>query len=147
MNLKTYDYRDPGEIVARVATTHGLKDGDVLLVVVRDPSTSQDVEHVRRLSRRDWIGLGQTALADYLAEQVRGLPIPRRDGELRHSVLTVLVRRGFVVFGSYEERWLYAWRYSNHLVDTFWGDVVLVTEHGWRDFATSWGAQDPRLAA
>ena len=147
MNLEPYEYRDPGEIVAAIASQQVFEAGDVLLAVICDPSTDQAIEHVTKLDRGDWEGLDHWQLAQYLASQVRQLPIPPRGNELRHSVLTIVVRRGFTVFGRDELQWMYAWRWSNHMVDTFSSDIVLVTEHGWCDLSTGWGDHEPRLMA
>lgn len=148
VELEPSDFRDPGEVLANVAATHVIENGDVLLVLVRDPSTEQAVEHVHRLDRRSWGQLDDDwDLARFLGDQVRRLPIPPRGARLRHSVLTVVARRGFAVFGGNELRWMNAWRWSNHLMDAHSGDIALLTEHGWYDFSTDWGGKEPRLAS
>lgn len=145
MKLEPFDYRDPGEVLADVADIMAIEDGDVVLALVRDPSSDHIVEHVVKLERARWTGLDDHDLSRFLGDQVRLLPIPKRGQELRHSVLTVVARRGFAVFGANELRWMYAWRYSNHGADAYSGDVVLLTEHGWYDFMTGWGGHEPRL--
>ena len=46
--LRPYELRDPGRVVADVRADHDLRDGDVLLAVVEDASTAQRLVHVVR---------------------------------------------------------------------------------------------------
>jgi hypothetical protein len=147
MDLRPYDLRDPGEIVAQIASEQPLRDGDARLLVVEDPSRTQQVTHVCRLDQADWKDLEPWRLSDYLREQVQQLPLPPSGPETWCSVVTVVARPGFAVFGAQEMPWMYAWRYSNHLRRLFSGDIVLVTDHGWHDFMTGWGGHEPRITA
>ena len=63
-----------------------------------------------------------------------------------HTFVTTIVREGRVVFGPGEYDVLAAWRYSNHLLPVFSGDLVLVTQHGWRTFAGDLCGALPALA-
>jgi hypothetical protein len=147
MDLEPYDFRDPGEIVAQIASEQPIRDEDVLLVVVQDPSRTQQVTHVCRLDRADWKDLEPWRLSNYVREQVQQLPLPPSGPETWCSVLTVVARRGFAVFGAREMRWMYASRYSNHLRRVFSGDIVLITDHVWHDLVTGWRGHEPRIRA
>jgi hypothetical protein len=65
----------------------------------------------------------------------------------RHSTMLVLVRPGLCVFGPNEAQWLLADRYLNHLRPLYTGDCVLVTEHGWVDWATYLAGRTPAMRA
>jgi hypothetical protein len=49
------------------------------------------------------------------------------------------------VFGPSEDQWFLAWRYSHHFAQAYDGGVILVTEHGWRDFSSDDGGHSPAL--
>jgi hypothetical protein len=147
MTLKSYQYRDPGEVVAQIAGRYELVDGDVLLVLVRDPSQDQEIVHVTRLEPKQWRDRDRDELEELLAAEARRMPVPVRGfGAPRHSIMTIVARRGFAVISASDAKWLPAWLYSNHLVDAFSGDVIVVTEHGWVDFTTGWGGHEPCVA-
>lgn len=147
MKLKPYEFRDPGEVLADVMERHPLSEGDAVLALVENPSGRQRVTQVEVLPAPARIE-DCHEVSDLLCETVRRMPIPARGPSTRidHAVMTILVRRGLTVFGRNESNWFYGWRYSNHLIDAYTGDVVLVTEHGWRDFMTDWGDHYPRIA-
>lgn len=144
MELHSFDVRDPAELIEEVARREPLRDGDVLLVLVEDPSTAQRIVQIDRLEIDARIP-HYLAARDLLADHVQAMPIPLRPERIRHTVVTVLARRGLTVFGGNEANWFSAWRYSNHLCSTFDGGMILVTEHGWRDFMTDWGDHYPRI--
>jgi hypothetical protein len=148
MELRSYEYRDPGRVLADVAAQCDLVEGDALLAVVRDPSTDQHVVHVSRLDAREWDAVVGYDRSELLYEAMHSMPVPalHEPGPPRHSVMTIVARRGFAVLGRREAEWLMAWRYSNHLLAAFTGDLILVTEHGWTDFMTGMGGPEPRLA-
>jgi len=147
MELDSYEYRDPGQVLIDVAAGHALKEGDGLLALVRAPSTDQEVIHVSRLGRDEWVAVDRYTRSQLLCEAMRAMPVPdlRAAGPPRHSVMTIVARRGLTVLGGREGEWLMAWRYSHHLLAAFTGDLILVTEHGWTDFMTGWGGDEPRL--
>jgi hypothetical protein len=52
-----------------------------------------------------------------------------------------------VVFTSQEVRWGYGLLYGKDLLHVFTGDVLLVTEHGWRSMDDDLAGRKPALAA
>jgi hypothetical protein len=146
MKLREFEYRDPGQVVRDVMDTHPLEAGDVLLVLVRRPSTDQQVVAVRSIAPERRHGLDRFERSQVLAEEVQALPIPDwRPGPPEHSVMTIVARHGWCVIGAGEAEWLNAWFFSNHLCHTFSTELILVTEHGWTDFTTGLGGDEPRL--
>ncbi len=147
MELRPYEYRDPGELLAAVVAERALCEGDMLLALVCDPSSDQQVVHTIGVDRADRPRLDSYGGPEILRAHLQRLPVParRRGKPPRHSVMTITARRGLTVFGPAEIACLSAWRYSNHLIDVFVGDLMVVTEHGWADFMTGWGGPEPRL--
>lgn len=146
MDLKSYEYRDPGQVLLDVLRRHALADGDVLLALVREPSAAQEVVAIRRLDADLWRTNGDRERADFLAGEARQLPVPEwRGAPPEHSIMTVVARRGWCLIGREEAQWLIAWRYSNHLLNAFSGELILLTEHGWVDFMSGLGGPEPRL--
>src|SRR5947209_20036959 len=111
MTLEKNEFRDPGEVVATVAAQRPLRDGDVRVVIVRDPSVDQEVVQVVRLARSRWRDLDRHELSEYLATTAERLHVPRRGvgRPPRHSMMTIVARRGLAVIGPAEARWLIAW--------------------------------------
>ena len=147
MKLLEYEYRDPGQVVRDVTNSHALGAGDVLLVLVRRPNTDQDVVAVTRLSQDRLRELDSFERPKMLARAVQAMPIPdwRPGLPPEHSVMTIVARRGWCIIGAGEGEWLRAWLFSNHLCHTFGAELIVVTEHGWTDFSTGLGADEPRL--
>jgi hypothetical protein len=147
MNLASYEYRHPGDVVADVSARHPLVEGDALLALVDDPPGRQNVIHVTRVSGDEWSLLDQFERSQLLRDIVNTMPIPKwsRDAGPRHSIMTIVARRGLAVMGAAEAAWLMAWRYSHHGANAFSGGLILVTEHGWTDFMTRLGGPEPRL--
>ena len=122
--------RDTQQLLDHVASRVPLTEGSVTLVLVDRPSTRQGILAVRRLDVRADTP-DDFSLARLLHEEMHGLPIPQRQGNVRSIVVTVVVRRGFNVWTRTEMTWAMAWRYCNHLTDAFDEDIIVVTEHGW----------------
>ena len=147
MTLEPWEFRDPGAVVAAVLTENEHREGDASLVLVRDPSTDQEIVHTTYLPVRRTRGLNDSQREELLARSAQAMPIPvPPDLRPRHAIMTIVVRRGYAVIGPPEEKWLMAWHYSNHLVHVFTADLVVVTEHGWVDFMSGLGGLEPRLA-
>ncbi len=142
-----YECRDPGQVLTAVLAGGSLSEGDLLLALVHDPSGDQRVLQTIRLNSEHSRCLGSYEGPDILAGYLRWLAVPmRQPGEPpRHSVMTISARRGLAVFGPAEAACMSAWRYCEHLVDAFVGDLTVVTEHGWADFMSGWGGREPRL--
>jgi hypothetical protein len=149
MKLKTYQYRDPGQVVLDVMRRRPLIAGDVVLALVRQPSTEQEVVTVRPLPPERWQGLDRHDLSQLLAQEAEALPVPTwATGQPpQHSIVTLVARSGWCLVGRADAKWMIAWMYSNHLMHTFASELIVVTEHGWTDFTTGWGGYEPRLRA
>lgn len=66
-------------------------------------------------------------------------------GGMSHVLITVVCRDGYVLPGRQEFDWMLAWRYSNHLAGAFYGDVYVVTPHGWTGSADRRAGREPCL--
>jgi hypothetical protein len=143
MKLEPYEYKDPAALITDVAGRVPLTEDTAYLVLVANPATEQRIVVLQRYD-------APALLDDYdearneIYERVQALPIPD-GGRPRHSVMTVLVRRGLCVFGPQDLPWFQAWRYSNHLRPVFGSEFILVTEHGWCDLMTGSGGSRPAL--
>lgn len=149
MDLASYDYRDPGQLLRDVAAQHTLRDGDVLIALVREPSTEQRLIRFVRLDLDEWRPLDRHERTELMRQMTEQLAVPLRmsDDAPWHSFTTIVVRYGLTVFGSFEGELLDAWRYSNHCSGAFSGGLILVTEHGWCDLMTDLGGHQPSLVA
>lgn len=83
-----------------------------MLALVRDPSGDQEVVRLRSIPRTRRHGLDQDERSRLLAEYAQRLGVPRRRtaGSPWHSIMTILARRGYAVFGPDEGAWLEAGR-------------------------------------
>jgi len=145
MTLEPYEFRDPGALLFDLLRRHPVAAGDAQLVLVHHPSTVQDVTHVTRMHVDDLTG---DAWEDgqHIGAVVRAMPIPSWNGEPpEYAVMTILARRGLAIIGPLERKWLAAWRYSNHLMHTYSGELIVLTEHGWVEFVGDRGGYEPRL--
>jgi hypothetical protein len=147
VTLQSFEYRDPGEVVAEVMRRHEVHEGDTYLALVHEPNVAQEVVHTTYVPHSDWVGFERGELAHLLCERAQAMPIPdwSERGSPRHSIMTIAFRRGLTVFGADEALWLDAWMFSNHLMCAFSGGMILVTEHGWADFMTELGGATPAL--
>lgn len=142
--LEPYEYRDPGEVVRAVVSRRPMKPGDVAFALVRAPSTEQRVLRDVRAVEPDCPGIDE-AWESVVRDGVRRLRVPRWRGAPRHSIMTIVARTGFAVFGAAEGRWMYAWRYNHDFVDAYKGELIVLTPHGWADFMTGLGGTEPRI--
>lgn len=147
--LERFEYRDPEEVVRAVAARRPLRAGDVVLVLVRDPPGEQAIVRMLSIPRTRRRDLDDYATSQLLADYAHRLCVPRcrHLDSPRHSIMTIVARRGYAVFGADEGRWMWAWLHSNHLTDAFSGDIIVVTEHGWTHQSTGWGGHEPRVEA
>ena len=146
MNLEPYEFRSPARLIEQVAAQVPLAPNSAYVALVAQPSTEQRIVAIRRLESPALIDDWQAA-RDVLHDLLRELPIPDEPHQPSHSVVTVLVRPGYCVFGPNEGSWMRAWQLSNHFANTFNGGVILVTEHGWSDFMTDAAGHTPAMAA
>ena len=145
MALEPWDIKDPDQLIQSVAEQVPLTEDTAYVVLVRRPSTSQEIVEIRRLDLPALLD-DDDDIRDELCEVARSFGIPHTR-ECLHAIITVVVRPGRCVIGPNEVVWLKGWRYSNHFVRTFDGDLILVTEHGWTDFSTRFAGHEPRMAA
>ena len=147
MELEPYDLRDPQQLIGEVSREHPLVDGDLLIVLIDRPSTTQRVVAVRRVVGARWRNLTGTALSELLGEEAGAMPLSQYDrGVPHHLLLTILVRQGYAVIDATDGEVLSAWRYAHHFMPVFDGGILLVTEHGWYDFMSGCAGVEPALA-
>lgn len=148
MKLKRYELRDPQQLIDDVCSVHPLVDGELLIVLIEEPSRQQEVVAVRRVAAERWHGLGQTDLSDLLCEEARAMPLdPAARERPHHLLLTIRARRGLTVIDAADAEILVGWRYANHIMPVFDGGLLLVTEHGWYDLDSGCAGRSPALAA
>lgn len=144
MTIEPWEIRDPELLITQVAERVDLVEDTAYSVLVRAPSTDQELLDVRRLdlpARPDeW-----RDISDRLCDLARSYDLPDVVPP-QHALVTVIARRGRCVLGPNEGTWLMGWRYSNHHAPLHDSNLVLVTEHGWTDLMSSWAGRDPRLA-
>lgn len=143
MKLEPYELRDPARLITEVAERVDLVEDSAYAVLVRAPSTVQEVVEVRRLDLPALLG-DDEEIRDDLCVLARSFRLPDVRPP-RHAVVTVLVRPGRCVLGPNEAVWLNGWRFSNHFAPVYVSDLILVTEHGWTDFMTQSAGHEPRL--
>ncbi len=116
------------------------------VVLVRQPSTEQEVLGALRIPRHVWERAEQHDRSDLLRRLANSLPVPPRPprGPTEHVLLTVIPREGITVVDSHDAEVYTAWRYSNHLTGALDTTLLLVTEHGWYDSLQNRGGAEPR---
>jgi hypothetical protein len=145
MALEPWDIKDPDLLIRSVAEQVPLTEDTAYVVLVRRPSTRQEVVEIRKLDLPALLD-DDDDISDNLREVARSFGVPDTR-ECLHAVVTVIVRPGRCVIGPNEVVWFKGWRYSNHFVRTFDSDLILVTEHGWIDWATNFAGHAPRMNA
>jgi len=144
MELKSYEFRAPAELIEAVAARVPLREDTAWLVLVANASTEQRVVRVDTLATPAMITEWETA-CDEMYDVISTWSVPDSVPPT-HSAVLVVVRRGPCVFGPNEKYWHLAWRYINHCRRMYDGDVILVTEHGWVDFRTEAADVEPALS-
>ncbi len=143
MTLEPFEIRDPEQLITDVAEQVDLGEDTAHVVLVRAPSTTQEVIEVRTLDLPALLD-DDDNISDDLCDLARSFAVP----DVRppqHAVVTVIVRPGRCIFGPNEGVWLAGWRYSNHLAPIYDSDLILVTEHGWTDLMTTWSGRHPAM--
>lgn len=143
MTLQPYELRDPEALIREVAVVVDLLEDHAFVVLVHLPSTEQRVLEVRELALPALLD-DDDDISDHLCGIARSFEIPEARSP-RHALVTVIVRRGRCLLGPNEGVWLRGWRYSHHFAAAYNSDLILVTEHGWTDFMTTWSGHEPRL--
>lgn len=131
-----WDVADPQETLDAIIARSHPADGDVIVAMLR----SQDggareivdvtVVHpagqpIEQLTARDRLRRHAQSTAP------SGLWNRGKARTVDHVFVTVVCRSGRVLPGPTELFWSLAWRYSNHLTDAFFGDIYILTPHGW----------------
>lgn len=143
MTLEAFEIRDPERLIKDVANIVDLVEDSAYAVLVRAPSTAQQVVEARLLEIPALLD-DDDDIRDHLCGIARSFDLPDVRPP-RHALVTVLVRSGRCVIGPNEGVWLRGWRYSNHLAPVYDSDIILVTEHGWTDLLTTWAGHEPAL--
>ena len=144
MALEDFEIRDPERLVKQVVELVDLMDDQAYAVLVRAPSTKQEVVEVRLLDVPALLD-DDDDISDLLRAVARSFNLP----DVRppqHALVTVIVRSGRCVIGPNEGVWLRGWRYANHHAPLYDSYIILVTEHGWTDLMTTWACREPALA-
>lgn len=145
MKLEPFEIRDPERLITEVAERVELVEDTAYAVLVRAPSTDQEVIEVRTLDIPALLDDDDDISGD-LRVLARSFAIPDVRPP-RHAVVTVIVRAGRCVFGPNEGVWLSGWRYANHLAPIYASNLLLVTEHGWADLMSTWAGRHPAMRA
>lgn len=146
MELAPYELRDPARLMTDLAARLPLVEDTAYAALVHHPSTTQRLVTVKSLDLPALVDDDdRTQLSEHLraAAESFGIGLDVPFGE--YLLMTVVVRPGRCVLGPNEGVWLNGWRYSNHLTRLVTGDLILVTEHGWVDFARHAAGHEPRL--
>lgn len=124
--------RDPGALLDEIDQRGLLRTRTTVLALVEHPSTDQllcdaltlcDGPPPREVEDR----------ATMVRCAARNLYGDRPDARPpRHAFVTIVARPGRVVFRDDDTAWLSGHLFANHLLPVFHGDLILVTEHGWR---------------
>lgn len=132
--------RDPGRFLDELFGVVPCRPG-VVVTLVRRPSTDQQLLAAVPLT---WLPFTGDADGEPAREEDASARSERRAAtrlwgrrSMRHeprdfTFVTVSIRRGRVVPGAQEASLRRAWWFSNHLLPALYGEIVLVTEHGWR---------------
>lgn len=144
-----WELRDPGQCLLDVFQLVPCRPG-VLVALVADPCGEQRLEGVVPVT---WQPGGSNDVIDLERDHVELRELLRRAALRlwgRRSTswrrpepvfVTVVVRPGRVVHGPLEAAVHEAWRFTNHFLPVFDGELALVTPHGWRSgFDDSCGA-------
>lgn len=144
MTLEPFDIRDPALLVTQVAEQVAFVEDTAYVVLVRDPSTDQEIVEVRSLDLPALLD-DDDDISNELRKLARSFVLPDV-GPPRHALVTILVRPGRCVFGPNEGVWLRGWRYSNHCAPVYSSELILVTEHGWAHIWSDFAGHEPRMA-
>lgn len=147
MDLDPWDLREPMRCLNELAQHHPPRPGRVVVGLVEHPSRIQRlVNSCVAFDEFPWPAgesAGRRLLHDVAHGLFNGLDDCRRIPQ--HSFVTMLARSGRVVFTGTDFEWLLGWRYSNHLLPVYQGDMFLVTEHGCRSLTYDVADRSPRI--
>jgi hypothetical protein len=139
--------RDPAAVLTGIARRHRLRAGMVIIGLVELPDTIQQLLDTTVLALTDRTGYELRHCAAIVRDTAERLFGPRVIlGPPRHSFLTVIVRSGPLDLTAADRQWLDGWRESGHGVPAFDGQVILLTELGWRTADDKQRGYHPTLA-
>jgi hypothetical protein len=144
MELKPYEFRDPGALLRDLARQATLDSGAAFLLLVEHPSTEQRLRRVDRLRTPAEI-TDDEAACDEMRDVIASYDLPDTY-PIAFAAMLVLLRPGLCVTSEGEKQWHRAWRYVNHCRPLYSGDLMVVTEHGWWDTMSNLGDVQPCLA-
>ena len=137
-----HDFRDIADLMDQIGTAHRFYDGAVLLALIRDPETTQEIVQVSHLPAGAY---ADDATADKQVDDLLGsLPVEDRR-EIGYRTLTIVVRRGFTVMGEIDLRWSDALKYGWKPDGCLTTAQVAVSEHGWVEFMTGEAGRTPAM--
>lgn len=140
------DLRDPAAFLRDLAALTPLAPG-LLVALVEHPSTDQRL--VRAVRVHGDLDLEQHQHeASLFLRGVADLLFADEDADrpVEHSFISVVVRPGRCVFVEGDSDVMLAWRYANHLLPVFSGDLLLVTPSGWSAFFDDSAGHEPAMA-
>jgi hypothetical protein len=141
MTLSTWELRDPEQLITAVADLVPLDHDTAYAVLVRAPSTDQELLDVRRIELPALLD-DSDDISEDLCDLAGSFHLP--DVRIpQHALVTVIVRSGRCLVGPNEGVWLAGWRYSNHFAPVFDSDLFVVTEHGWVHFFSDCAGHEP----
>lgn len=145
MDLREWEPRDPDMLIKELDQRHPFQPGRVVVGLVRLPSMFQRLLASKIIWDDETMPTDHHDLLPILRETAIEL-FGSRDQNIsppQYTWITVIGRRGRVVFGAHELVWFSGWRYSNHFLPTYVGEYVGVTEHGWRLWGGDLGGATP----
>lgn len=146
MNLQPWDLRDPAALIEAIDRMHPLRPGRVIMGLVDRPSTDQVLVDAVVVADGQPQPDDERAVKDLMEDVAHRLFIDRAgDRPPRHAFVIVVARNGRVVIRDDDDMWGWGLLYSNHLEPAFYGDMILVTEHGWRCFQDETAGRHPAL--
>lgn len=147
MRLNSWDLRDPASALHTVHRLVSLRPGHVVLALFEQPSRAQRLLDATLVSTSETPPPNVDRLATLLGDAARGL-FAGRSGRWPpvHAFAVIVARRGRVVFRPADLAWSKGLAYASHLEPAFNGELVLVTQHGFRCFGDSTAGRHPALA-
>ena len=147
--LDPWDLVDPALLLRTLHDQGLIERGNVVLARVLDPATRQQLVSTTIAWNGD-APVGHEARVDTAAEAMHRLGLrsyDRNDEErLRTSIQVVVVREGRAVFRADDFALYEGLRYANNEFQALFGDIIVVTPHGWIVLGTDIAGTEPRVA-
>lgn len=137
MGHNPWELRDPAATLDGMARRHELRPGLVVVGLVEHPDTIQQLLDTTIVYEQSPAPGDVRDCAKLIRTAARRLYGPRLTAGLpRHSFVTVVIRQGAPSLCVDDRRWLAGWRLSDHRLDVWTGELILLTEHGWCSSST-----------